>query len=174
MNKLKLKQLTLPTYLWASDPGESDGETYIYSPPYMSLILIADSVKYKHLMLNSNVIKREFIKKKVSYTFALWQNNVELTGGELVPQISVDDFLSDAFDWSYPFLDKKEFEIGYTPENLRQLIQQSEATQTSFAKEHEISLRTLQKWLAPVHLDDHRDMPLKKWVKLIKSKKIAK
>lgn len=165
---VKPKQLTMPTFLWATNPKEIDSERFIYSPPYASLILVADRDKYKKLMLNPNVIRKDFRCFEKEYTFALWKNNVEMAGGHLAPEISTADFLTKAFNWSLDFLTGYEFEAGYTPRNLRLLIGETGLSQPAFAKKHDIALPTLRKWLLPVDSGNHRDMPLWRWLELLK------
>lgn len=59
-------------------------------------------------------------------------------------------------------------EAGYTPANLRALMQQSGLTQAAVAERLSVSPRTVARWLAPV--DGNRaDMPLTLWLVLLAS-----
>ena len=56
------------------------------------------------------------------------------------------------------------FEVGYTPTNLRLAITSLGVTQAALAATLGVSDRTLRQWLVE-DLDaiGHRDMPLKQW-----------
>ena len=60
------------------------------------------------------------------------------------------------------------FEVGYTPTNLRLAITSLGVTQASLASTLGVSDRTLRQWLVE-DLDaiGHRDMPLKQWRKVL-------
>ena len=60
------------------------------------------------------------------------------------------------------------FEVGYTPNNLRLALARLSMTQSALAHLLGVSDRTLRQWL----MDDleavsHRDMPLKQWRKVL-------
>jgi len=60
------------------------------------------------------------------------------------------------------------FEVGYTPTNLRLALARLSMTQSALAHLLGVSDRTLRQWL----MDDleavsHRDMPLKQWRKVL-------
>ena len=57
-------------------------------------------------------------------------------------------------------------EIGYTPANLRFLIESKGWTQKEAAKLLGVANITLRQWLMAVDVKSHRDMPLKKWIEL--------
>ena len=59
---------------------------------------------------------------------------------------------------------KNNFEVGYTPTNLRLVIEKLGVTQAALARLLGVSDRTLRQWLVE-DLDaiGHRDMPLKQW-----------
>lgn len=63
---------------------------------------------------------------------------------------------------------KNNFEVGYTPNNLRLAIEKLGLNQASLAKELDVSLRTVVQWVV-VDLDAkrHADMPLKQWRKVM-------
>lgn len=58
-------------------------------------------------------------------------------------------------------------EIGYTPENLRHLINELNLTQAQAAQYLGVMPRSLQMWLAETDKSSHRDMPLIQWRKLL-------
>ena len=58
-------------------------------------------------------------------------------------------------------------EAGYTPANLRALLSSAGLTQQAAADLIGVDTRTVRKWLADVSGDNHRDMPLKSWRKLL-------
>lgn len=58
-------------------------------------------------------------------------------------------------------------ETGYTPANLRFLIESKGWTQkqaAAIAGTTEVSVR---RWLMPIDTESHRDMTLKKWIELL-------
>ncbi len=59
---------------------------------------------------------------------------------------------------------QNNFEVGYTPTNLRLAIEKLGVTQAKAAELCGVKERTLRQWLVK-DLDavGHRDMPLKKW-----------
>lgn len=59
-------------------------------------------------------------------------------------------------------------EAGYTPANLRALIEARGWTQKQAAEACGVSERTVRKWLVEnIDSDSHRDCPLKSWRKLL-------
>jgi len=60
------------------------------------------------------------------------------------------------------------FELGYTPTNLRLALARLGMTQAALARLLGVSDRTLRQWLVE-DLDavSHRDMPLKQWRKVL-------
>lgn len=61
-----------------------------------------------------------------------------------------------------------KYELGYTPNNLKQVIVESGLSQPAFAKEYDMPWASLSKWLLPVTSGNHRDMPLKRWLELLR------
>lgn len=61
-----------------------------------------------------------------------------------------------------------DYEVGYTPTNLRLAIEKLGVTQAKAAELCGVKERTLRQWLVK-DLDaiGHRDMPLKKWIVLL-------
>lgn len=57
-----------------------------------------------------------------------------------------------------------DFEVGYTPTNLRLVIEKLGVTQAKAAELCGVKERTLRQWLVKdLESGGHRDMPLKKW-----------
>ena len=71
----------------------------------------------------------------------------------------VSTLLSDIIMSNFP-------EIGYTPANLRFLIESKGWTQKEAAQKIGVADITLRQWLMAVDVKSHRDMPLKKWNEL--------
>ena len=60
------------------------------------------------------------------------------------------------------------FELGYTPTNLRLAIAALGMTQAALARLFGVSERTLRQWLVEdLEAVGHRDMPLKQWRKVL-------
>jgi hypothetical protein len=59
-------------------------------------------------------------------------------------------------------------EAGYTPANLRALIERRGLTQKQAAEACGVAERTFRQWLvADLDAPGHRDMPLHQWLKLL-------
>ena len=58
-------------------------------------------------------------------------------------------------------------EVGYTPANLRFLIESKGWTQKQFAEKMQVNLRTVVKWLADISVKNHRDMSFSYWLKAL-------
>jgi DNA-binding transcriptional regulator YiaG len=60
------------------------------------------------------------------------------------------------------------FEVGYTPTNLRLAIEKLGVTQAELARRLGVSDRTLRQWVVKdLEAIGHRDMPLKQWRKVL-------
>ncbi len=60
------------------------------------------------------------------------------------------------------------FEVGYTPTNLRLALTKLGMTQAALARLLGVSDRTLRQWLVEdLEAIGHRDMPLKQWRKVL-------
>ena len=60
------------------------------------------------------------------------------------------------------------FEVGYTPTNLRLAIEKLGVTQAALARLLGVATRTLRQWLnEDLESVSHRDMPLKQWRKVL-------
>jgi hypothetical protein len=112
-----MKELTLPMFLLAENPTEDYNKfVYIYSPVYMSLILII-AEDHQTVVLNEEMRRRPrktFHYEDEIFEFVIIQNNVLMTGGHLAPKISEDDFLDQAWEWWESYL---IWEDGNTDEN---------------------------------------------------------
>ncbi|WP_297925771.1 hypothetical protein [uncultured Agitococcus sp.] len=60
-------------------------------------------------------------------------------------------------------------ETGYTPLNLRFLIESKGWTQKQAAAIIGTTEVSIRRWLMTLDTDSHRDMPLKKWTQLLAS-----
>lgn len=58
-------------------------------------------------------------------------------------------------------------EVGYTPANLRFLLESKGWTQKVFAEKIGVNLRTVGKWVADISVKNHRDMPHEQWQKAL-------
>ena len=61
----------------------------------------------------------------------------------------------------------ENFELGYTPANLKALRQQYGLTQQNVADITESTLKTAQKWETSPNLKSYANMPHTKWLKLL-------
>lgn len=59
------------------------------------------------------------------------------------------------------------FELGYTPNNLKALRQKHGLTQQATADLLNVKISGFQRWEADINLKSHTDMPLKKWFELL-------
>ena len=60
------------------------------------------------------------------------------------------------------------FEVGYTPNNLRLAIASLGVTQAALARLLGVSDRTIRQWVVEdLEVIGHRDMPLKQWRKVL-------
>ena len=60
------------------------------------------------------------------------------------------------------------FEVGYTPTNLRLAIARLGMTQAELARLLGVATRTLRQWLnEDLESVSHRDMPLKQWRRVL-------
>jgi putative transcriptional regulator len=61
----------------------------------------------------------------------------------------------------------ENFELGYTPANLKALRQEYGLTQQNVADITESKLKTAQKWEASPSMSSYANMPHTKWLKLL-------
>lgn len=64
-------------------------------------------------------------------------------------------------------------EIGYTPANLRFLLESKGWTQKVFAEKMGVTPLTVARWVADISVKNHRDMPHKDWLKALSLKKTS-
>lgn len=97
-----MKELKLPKFLLAENPTEDHNKfIYIYSPVYLSLILIV-AEDHQTVVLNEEMAskpRKKFRYDDESFEFVVLQNNVLITGGQLAPRISEIEFLDNAWAW---------------------------------------------------------------------------
>lgn len=61
----------------------------------------------------------------------------------------------------------ENFELGYTPANLKALRQQHGLTQQNVADITKTTLKTAQKWETSPSMSSYANMPHTKWLKLL-------
>lgn len=61
----------------------------------------------------------------------------------------------------------ENFELGYTPNNLKALRQKHGLTQQAVAEITETSLTTAQRWETSPSMSSYANMPHKKWLLLL-------
>lgn len=57
-------------------------------------------------------------------------------------------------------------DVGYTPNNLRFILNKASLTQRECAALLGVAPRTVQYWCAPIGVQYHTDMPTEKWEEL--------
>ena len=60
-------------------------------------------------------------------------------------------------------------DIGYTPNNLRALIESTGLSQTAWAVQNGYPLNRVQRWLVSTDKTSHSDMPLIEWEKCLQN-----
>ena len=107
--KYEVANMVIPKFLLAENPIVPNIDlTYIYSPHYMSLIMIIEE--------NSEIVKLNDIYRAMpqqlfvydeleQFRFVVVQNNVISTGGIYAPIISVEQFIEEAWQWYKAYLD---------------------------------------------------------------------
>jgi len=97
-----MKEIVLPQFLIAEDPaGPADREIFIYSPHYLSLVVVIPENDMTFLPNPENISKKRktYTYKDESFELIIVQNNVLNTGGALSTEISEGEFLDLA--WKY-------------------------------------------------------------------------
>ena len=107
--KYEVANMVIPKFLLAENPIVPNIDlTYIYSPHYMSLIMIIEE--------NSEIVRLNDIYRAMTqqlfvydeleqFRFVVIQNNVISTGGIYAPIISVEQFIEEAWQWYKAYLD---------------------------------------------------------------------
>ncbi|MFC2467203.1 MAG: hypothetical protein ACFNUV_04990 [Capnocytophaga endodontalis] len=93
----------MPKFLLAFEPNRMpNGFQFIYSPHYLSLILVIRE-RTQQVALNDELVhkpqKLYVCNKDEQFKLIIIQNNVKLTNGELAPAISEVQFLDEAWEW---------------------------------------------------------------------------
>ena len=105
MDNEKLFELKMPKFLLALQPEPDqlpNGFHFIYSPLYLSLILVIRERTQQIVFnreLKSKPQKLYVFNEYEKFNLIIIQNNVKITGGELAPEISETQFLDDAWQW---------------------------------------------------------------------------
>ena len=107
--KIEVADVVIPKFLLAENPIVPNIDlTYIYSPHYMSLIMV---IEENSEIVSLNDIYRAmpqqlFVYDKLEqFRFVVIQNNVMSTGGIYAPIISVEQFIEEAWQWYKAYLD---------------------------------------------------------------------
>ena len=107
--KYEVANMVIPKFLLAENPIVPNIDlTYIYSPHYMSLIMIIEE--------NSEIVRLNDIYRAMpqqlfvydeleQFRFVVIQNNVISTGSIYAPIISVEQFIEEAWQWYKAYLD---------------------------------------------------------------------
>ena len=103
MQKIKRFELKMPKFLLAVEPKRMpNGFHFIYSPHYLSLILVIRE-RTQQVALNDELVhkpqKLYVCNEYEQFKLIIIQNNVKITGGELAPEISETQFLDEAWEW---------------------------------------------------------------------------
>lgn len=107
--KIEVADVVIPKFLLAENPIVPNIDlTYIYSPHYMSLIMV---IEENSEIVSLNDIYRAMPQQLFVYDeleqfrFVVIQNNVISTGGIYAPIISVEQFIEEAWQWYKAYLD---------------------------------------------------------------------
>ena len=103
MDNSKLFELKMPKFLLAAEPSQMpSGFHYIYSPHYLSLVLIIRE-RTQQVILNNELRnkpqKRYTYNDNEQFTLVVLQNNIQQVGGILSLAISETQFLDEAWEW---------------------------------------------------------------------------
>ena len=103
MDNSKLFELKMPKFLLAIEPTQMpSGFHYIYSPHYLSLVLIIRE-RTQQVILNNELRnkpqKRYTYNDNEQFTLVALQNNIQQVGGILSLAISETQFLDEAWEW---------------------------------------------------------------------------
>ena len=107
--KYEVADVVIPKFLLAENPIVPNIDlTYIYSPHYMSLIIIIEENR-EIVSLNDEYMKmpqRLYVYDALEqFRLIVVQNNVISTGGIYAPVISVEQFIEEAWQWYKSYLD---------------------------------------------------------------------
>ena len=103
MSNSKLFDLEMPKVWWAIEPTQMpSGFHYIYSPHYLSLVLVIRERTQQVILnneLRSKPQKRYTYNDNEQFTLVVLQNNIQQVGGILSLAISETQFLDEAWEW---------------------------------------------------------------------------
>lgn len=107
--KFEAADVVVPKFLLAENPILPNIDlTYIYSPHYMSLIMVIEE-NSEIVRLNDTyraMPQQLFVYDELEqFRFVVIQNNVISTGGIYAPIISVEQFIEEAWQWYKKYLD---------------------------------------------------------------------
>lgn len=107
--KNEVAEVIIPKFLLAENPILPNIDlTYIYSPHYMSLIMVIEE-NSEIVSLNDEYMKmpqRLYVYDALEqFRLIVVQNNVISTGGIYAPVISVEQFIEEAWQWYRSYLD---------------------------------------------------------------------
>ena len=107
--KYEVADMVIPKFLLAENPIVPNIDlTYIYSPHYMSLIMVIEENR-EIVSLNDEYMKmpqRLYVYDALEqFRLIVVQNNVISTGGIYAPVISVEQFIEEAWQWYKSYLD---------------------------------------------------------------------
>ena len=107
--KYEVADVVIPKFLLAENPIVPNIDlTYIYSPHYMSLIMVIEENR-EIVSLNDEYMKmpqRLYVYDALEqFRLIVVQNNVISTGGICAPVISVEQFIEEAWQWYKSYLD---------------------------------------------------------------------
>lgn len=107
--KFEVADVVIPKFLLAENPIVPNIDlTYIYSPHYMSLIMVIEE-NSEIVSLNDECMKmpqRLYVYDALEqFRLIAVQNNVISTGGIYAPVISVEQFIEEAWQWYKSYLD---------------------------------------------------------------------
>lgn len=107
--KYEVANMVIPKFLLAENPIVPNIDlTYIYSPHYMSLIMIIEE-NSEIVRLNDTyraMPQQLFVYDELEqFRFVVIQNNVISTRGIYAPIISVEQFIEEAWQWYKEYLD---------------------------------------------------------------------
>ena len=107
--KNEVAEVIIPKFLLAENPILPNIDlTYIYSPHYMSLIMVIEE-NSEIVSLNDEYMKmpqRLYVYDALEqFRLIVVQNNIISTGGIYAPVISVEQFIEEAWQWYRSYLD---------------------------------------------------------------------
>ena len=107
--------IILPLFLLAENPMEKYiGVEYIYSPLYLSFIMIIVEDDATVLLNTKNVknVRKTYFYQEETFEFVIIQNNIKLVGGSIAPVINDIEFLDKAFSWYQKYLEWEDANLG--------------------------------------------------------------